>query len=65
VLVFAPPPQTIIKSPVQIAVCHEREAGALVMVVGVQPSVSGSYRPPVFDPPPQTTILLPVQTAVW
>ncbi len=41
------------------------------MVVAVQVSVLGSYRPPVAvtsNPsraPPQTIILLPLQTAVW
>jgi hypothetical protein len=39
--------------------------GALVVLVAVQLSVLGLYRPPVFKPvPPQTIISLPVQTAV-
>src|SRR6185436_10360866 len=67
----AHPPQTIIKLPVQTAVWQPRGTGACTLVVGVQVSVSGSYRPPllVSDPPavtpPHTTIKLPVHTAVW
>jgi hypothetical protein len=65
------PPQTIISLPalpVQTAVCRNRASGALVIVVGVQVFVVGSYLPPVFKPlpsnPPQTIIRSPVQTAV-
>jgi hypothetical protein len=36
------------KLPVQIAVWRNLELGALVVEVGVQVSVTGSYRPPVF-----------------
>ena len=44
------PPQTIISLPVpvQTAACDSRAAGALVVLVAVQLSVLGSYRPPVF-----------------
>jgi hypothetical protein len=63
------PPQTIISLPVQTAVCRYRPTGALVVVVGVQESVPGSYLPPVLKKvaptPPQTIISLPVQTAAW
>ena len=41
------PPQTIISLPVQTAVCDSRPAGALLVLVGVQVSVSGLYFPPV------------------
>src|SRR5437870_2287902 len=62
------PPQTIISLPVQTTVCDSRAAGAFVVLVAVQLSVLGSYRPPVFKVPglnpPQTTISLPVQTVV-
>src|SRR5438477_490818 len=64
------PPQTIISVPVQIAVCERRAAGALLVVVAVQLSVPGLYRPPVFksvkksSTPPQTIISLPARTAV-
>src|SRR5205823_14967372 len=54
--------------PVHTAVSAYRPAGALVVLVGVQLSVAGLYRPPVFKSqqnPPQTIIWLPVQTAVW
>ena len=62
------PPQAIISLPVHTAVWEERAAGALVVLVAVQLSVPGSYRPPVFKKPaplspPQTIISLPVQTA--
>src|SRR5262245_24226536 len=54
--------------PVQIALCPERAAGAFAMLVGVQASVAGSYRPPElkYEPPnpPQTIIELPAQTAL-
>jgi hypothetical protein len=46
------PPQTIISLPVQTAVCADRAAGALVVLVTVQLSVAGSYLPPVFKKPP-------------
>ena len=72
--VFSPeiwePPQTIISVPVQTAVCRYRASGALVVLVAVQLSVAGSYRPPVLrkalmlPEPPQTIISLPVQIAV-
>ena len=63
------PPQTIISLPVLTAVCWSRAAGALVVLVAVQLSVPGLYRPPVFKTPllpapPQTIISLPVHTAV-
>jgi hypothetical protein len=40
--------------------------GALVVLVAVQPSVTGLYLPPVFKigSPPQTIISVPVQTAL-
>jgi hypothetical protein len=65
------PPQTIISLislPVQTAV-HTRGEGALVVLVAVQLSVPGLYRPPVLKRllllvPPQTIISVPVQTAV-
>jgi hypothetical protein len=51
-----------------------RPSGALVVLVAVQLSVLGLYRPPVFNKggllqpkypqPPQTIISLPVHTAV-
>src|SRR5262249_30011362 len=60
--------QTIIWLPVQTPVWLTRTSGALVVLVSVQLSVEGSYRPPVLymaEPcPPQTIILLPVQMAV-
>src|SRR5215467_12552582 len=48
------PPQTIISLSLHTAVCKNRPAGALVMLVGVQLSVLGSYLPPVLKsvPPP-------------
>jgi hypothetical protein len=63
------PPQAIISLPVHTATWEKRAAGALVVLVAVQLSVPGSYRPPVFKkppplPPPQTIISLPVHTAV-
>ena len=63
------PPQAIISLPVHTAVWEKRAAGALVVLVAVQLSVPGSYRPPVFKKPaplfpPQTIISLPVQRAV-
>src|SRR5262245_15226583 len=58
------PPQMIISLPVQIAVKTPRKWGAPMVLVAVQPSVLGSYRPPVAKLlPPQTTISLPVHTA--
>ena len=62
------PPQAIISLPVHTAMWEKRAAGALVVLVAVQLSVPGSYRPPVFKrppplSPPQTIISLPVQTA--
>src|SRR5438128_4957960 len=56
------PPQTIISLPVHTAVCWSRAAGALVVLVAVQLSVPGLYRPPVLKklllppPPPQTNM---------
>jgi hypothetical protein len=60
------PPQTIIRLPVQTALCRYRPPGAPVVEVGVQLSLAGSYLPPVgcSGYPAQTTIELPVQTAV-
>src|SRR5436309_15982385 len=62
------PHQTIISFPVQTLVWSQRGVGASVPDVGVQLSVTGSYRPPVLSEPnadpPHTTITLPVQTAV-
>src|SRR6266516_3955163 len=49
----------------------DRPAGALVVLVAVQLSVSGSYLPPVLNPkfprsrPPHTIIWLPLHTAPW
>jgi hypothetical protein len=57
------PPQTIISLPVQTVLCRPRLEGALVVLVAVQLSVSGSYLPPVVSPPFQTIISLPVHTA--
>jgi hypothetical protein len=42
------PPQMIISLPVHTAVCCSRVSGAFAVVVGVQPSLAGLYRPPVF-----------------
>src|SRR5213080_4375946 len=62
------PPQTTISLPVHTAVLRDRAAGAPVVLVAVQLSVLGLYRPPVLSTlplvPPQTIISLPVQTAV-
>jgi hypothetical protein len=62
------PPQTIISLPVHTVVCEYRPSGALVVLVAVQLSVFGLYRPPVLKEvtpnPPQTIISLPVHTAV-
>jgi len=63
------PPQTIISLSVQTAVWLSRASGALVMLVGVQLSELGSYRPPVFmslkrSLPPHTIICVTVHTAV-
>ena len=44
----APPPQTIISLPVHTAVCPLRPIGALLVLVAVQLSMSGTYLPPVF-----------------
>jgi hypothetical protein len=57
----------IISLPVQTA-AETRGEGALVVLVAVQLSVSGSYLPPVFKKvmplnPPQTIISVPVHTA--
>jgi len=59
----------IISLPVHTAVGKYRPAGALVVLVAVQPSVLGLYLPPVLKKllmlyPPQTIISLPVHTAV-
>jgi hypothetical protein len=67
--VKSPPPQTIISLPVHTAVCKDRGAGALMMLVAVQLSSPGLYLPPVLKTlaksfPPQTIISLPVHTAV-
>src|SRR5439155_19856424 len=64
------PPHTIMRSPVQTAVCLSRPEGAFVAVIGAHVSAEGSYRPPVFgyapEPalPPHTTTALPLQTEV-
>jgi hypothetical protein len=42
------PPHTIISLPIQTAVCPSRPVGAPVVLVAVQLSVLGLYRPPVF-----------------
>src|SRR5437762_12422879 len=49
--VFTPTdqPQTIISLSVQTATCDSRAAGALVVLVAVQLSVLGLYRPPVLN----------------
>jgi hypothetical protein len=67
---FRSPPQMIISLRVQTAVWKFRASGALVMLVVLQLSVPGSYRPPLFrsmeikSNPPQTIISLPVHTVV-
>ena len=66
---FPVPPHTIISLLVPTAVCWARASGALVVLIGVQPSVAGSYRPPVLTTlvpsfPPHTTIMSPVKTVV-
>src|SRR6266478_3892328 len=63
------PPQTIISLSVQTAVWLKRASGTLLMLVGVQVSVTGLYLTPVFRSlnsllPPQTIIWLPAHTAV-
>src|SRR5438034_6364554 len=65
------PPQIIISLPVHAAVWPNRGMGAFIVLVGVQLSLAGLYRPPVFKmqlrlhpEPPQTTISVPVHTAV-
>ena len=64
------PPQTIISLKVQTAVSRSRAEGVLVVLVSVQLSVPGLYRPPVDKKkprslsPPQTIISLLVHTAV-
>src|SRR5205809_17921 len=62
------PPHTIISFPVQTAVCASRAWAAFMVLVAVQLSVPGLYRPPVcttpFPIPPQTIISVPVHTAV-
>ena len=45
------PPHTIISLPVQTAACESRATGALMVLVAVQLSVLGLYRPPVFKTP--------------
>jgi hypothetical protein len=60
VLLPEAPPQTTMWLPVQIAVCKYITFGGFE--VGVQVSVTGSYRPPWL--PPQITMRLPVQIAV-
>jgi len=45
------PPHTIISSPVQTAVCWNRAAGALIMLVLAQLSAAGLYLPPVLKEP--------------
>jgi hypothetical protein len=66
--ILVQPPQTIISLPVHTAVCLNRPKGALVVLVSIQVSVFGLYRPPVLvllrGTPPQTIISLPVHTAV-
>src|ERR1041384_6778881 len=65
------PPHTIISLPVDTAVKKCRPSGTFAPVlVGLQKSPAGLYRPPVLRNvppplPPQTIISLPVQTAVW
>jgi hypothetical protein len=60
----------IISLPVQTAVWAFRGEGALKVLMGLQVSVLGLYRPPVFNAtprklvPPHTIISLPIQTAV-
>src|SRR5438046_1897747 len=64
------PPHTIIWLPVQTAVCPDRAAGALAVLVAVQLFVLALYLPPVLAAkplmsyPPHTTMSLPVQTTV-
>ncbi len=63
------PPQTIMRVPVQIAVCPARAMGTPALVMRAQVSVIGLYRPPVYSTvaapsPPQTIMREPVQTAV-
>jgi hypothetical protein len=63
------PPQMIISLPVHTAVCDSRASGALTVLVGVQLSAVGLYRPPLSKSqvklyPPQTITSLPVHTAV-
>ena len=56
------PPQTIISLPVQTAVCSYRASGTFNILIAIQLSVLGSYRPPVSvisnpsSAPPQTII---------
>jgi hypothetical protein len=61
------PPQTIISLPVDTCAWTYRAEGALMVLVAVQLSARGSYRPPVFKGlplyPPQTIISLPFHTA--
>jgi hypothetical protein len=59
----------IIWPPAQTAVCANRAVGTPVVLVAVQLSVLGLYRPPVLKKlllfhPPHTIISLPVHTAV-
>src|SRR5207248_2574612 len=61
------PPQISISLPVQTAVFRNRAAGTLKVLVGLQLSLVGLYRPPSVRrlPPPHTTISLPVHIALW
>src|SRR5437773_2181501 len=58
----------MISLSVQTAVWSDLPSGALLVLIAVQLSMVGLYRPPVFKYgpayPPQTIISLPVQTAV-
>jgi hypothetical protein len=61
----------IISLPVQSAVCTNRAMGVFTVLIGIQLSLVGLYRPPVLNMqlppqplPPQTIISLPVHTAV-
>src|SRR6266851_3883517 len=65
------PPQTIISLSVQTVMGPNRGLGASIVLVAIQLSVVGLYRPPVLnrlrsvtESPPQTIISLPVQTAL-
>jgi len=59
----------IISLSAQTAVCESRAEGALMVLVAAQPSMPGSYLPPVSKSPkllapPHTIISLPLHTAV-